>query len=354
MKRISKVLSIFTIVMLALALVPAGSVLAALNPAGPLTSAVAVNPNPPVPNSPVTVTAAVDNTALASNITSAEYSLDGVTWTAMTATDGAFDSFTEGVTATFTPAKAIFGQVCVHASDALGDTGPDACVALLDKTPPVVSNVKFTAVLTSMTGTATLTFTVDDSTTGGSKIASAAYMLNGGAPAAMTAVDGAFDAVNEAVTATINVSAGANKVCVTGTDAAGNASTPICNTFTLYAFKGFLPPIKMGVTNSANAPQAIPIKWWLTDASGKSVSKATLFSTIKVLSYQVDCTTFTGDATKASAIGSPGKSGLKYLGNGRWQINWKTDKSFRGTCRKMFIQFNSVQSSPEVIFAFKK
>jgi hypothetical protein len=358
MKRISKVLSIFTIVMLALALMPAGSVLAALNPAGPITSGVAVAPIPVVFNSPATVTASVDNTANASNIVSAEYSLNGGPWKEMSAADGAFDALTEGVTATFTPALSGPNQVCVHANDALGNNGPDACLSftVADTMPPVVSNVKFSAVLTSMTGIATLTATVDDSTTGGSNIASAAYTLNGGAPVAMTAVDGPFGTVvKEAVTATINpISAGANTVCVTGTDVPGNTSKPVCSTFTLYGFKGFLSPIKMGVTNSANAPQTIPIKWWLTDAAGKPVSKASVFSTIKVMSYQVDCKTLTGDATKASAIGSPGKTGLKYLGNGRWQINWKTDKSFRGTCRKMFVQFTSVQSSPEVVFAFKK
>jgi hypothetical protein len=208
--------------------------------------------------------------------------------------------------------------------------------------------------MTSMTGSAIITASVNDSTTGGSNIASAAYTLNGGASIAMTAADGAFDAVSEAVTATINpISAGSNTVCVTGTDLPGNTSTPVCSTFTLYAFKGFLPPIRMDVPNKANAPQAIPIKWWLTDAKGISISKATVLSTIKILSYKVDCTTLTGDPATATAIGSPGKSGLKYLGNGRWQINWKTDKSFRKTCRKMFIQFNSVQSSPEVTFIFK-
>ena len=226
-----------------------------------------------------------------------------------------------------------------------------------DQTPPVVSNVKVTAVMVGASGTASLTATINDSTTGGSNIASAAYTLNGGAPIVMTALDGIFDAVSEAVTATINpINAGENTVCVTGTDVLGNTSAPApttCVTFTLYVFKGFLPPIRMNVINKANAPQAIPIKWWLTDANGKPVSKATVLSSIKILSYQVDCTSLIGDPSTASAIGSPGKSGLKFLGNGRWQTNWKTVKSFRKTCRKMFIQFNSVQSSPEVVFAFK-
>jgi hypothetical protein len=349
MKRITKALALFTIVMMALALMPAGSVFAAALPA---TSSVMVTPNPAAFNSTATVTATI-TADVGLTITSAFYSLNGKADVAMT---GAFGAQIVNVSASFTAAQVGPNQVCVHGVDSSLAVGDPVCAnfTVSDTLPPVVSNLKVTAVMGSSTGTATVTATINDSTTGGSNIASAAYALNGGTPTAMTAVDGAFDAVSEAVTATINpIKAGANTVCVTGTDVPGNTSAPTCTTFTLFAFKGFLSPIKMGVVNKANAPQTIPIKWWLTDASGKSISKATVLSTIKILSYKVDCTSLIGDPSTASAIGSPGKSGLKFLGNGRWQINWKTDKSFRKTCRKMVIQFNSVQSSPEVVFSFK-
>jgi len=355
MNRIMKALSIFTIVMLALALMPAGSVLAALNPLGPITSTVTVVPNPAPLNGSATIKAAVDNTAIGSNIVSAEYSLNGGGWLAMAATDGAFDSLTEAVNATFTAAQMEANTVCVHADDLLGNTGPDACYdfTVTDQTPPIVSNVAVAPVPLLLNGPGSVNATVDDSTAGGSNIASAAYQLNGGAWTAMKAVDGAFDAVSEAVTATISTArAGANQVCVRGTDAANNTSAGTCLNFAVqYIFKGFQAPIKMGVTNKANAPQTIPVKWWLTDANGKPVSSTSSFKAI--MSYKVDCTTLIGDPAIAVAGTSPGKSGLKYQGNGRWMINWKTDKSFRSTCRKMFIAFNSVQNSPEVVFAFK-
>jgi hypothetical protein len=351
-----KVLSICTIVIMALAFVPAGSVLAAPNPLGPITSAVLVTPNPVAFNNSVVVTANIDNSALTFIIKSAEYSVNSGPWVAMSAVDGTFDSMTEAVTASFTAVKYGANQVCVHGDDVNGNTGPDVCAGFTvsDTTPPVVSNVKAIAVLTGSTGSATVTATIDDTNTGGSNIASAAYTLGGGIPTTMTALDGAFNSVKENVTATIpTITAGENKVCVTGTDLPGNTSAPTCITFTLFAFKGFQAPIKMGVTNKANAPQTIPIKWWLTDANGKPVSKATLFKTIAIMSYKVDCTSLVGDPTSAVVGNSPGKSGLKYQGNGRWMVNWKTEKSFRGTCRKMFVQFNGVQNSPEVVFAFK-
>jgi len=344
-----KALSICTILMLALALMPVGSVFAA---ALPVTSLVTVTPNPVSFNATATVTATI-TADVGQTITSAFYSLNGKPDVAMT---GTFGTQAVNVSATFTAAQVGPNQVCVYGLDNIPAAGISVCAdfTIEDKTPPVVSKVKVTAVMVGSTGTATVTATIDDSTTGGSNIASAAYTLNGGAPTLMTAADGSFNAVSEAVTAIINpISAGSNTVCVTGTDVPGNTSAPTCVTFTLYVFKGFLPPIRMGVTNKANAPQAIPIKWWLTDVNGKPVSKATVLSTIKIVSYQVNCTTLVGDPSTASAIGSPGKSGLKFLGNGRWQINWKTEKSFRGTCRKMFIAFNAFQNSPEVVFSFK-
>ncbi|HMD89939.1 MAG TPA: PxKF domain-containing protein [Anaerolineaceae bacterium] len=356
MKKLASISTVVLMIAMAFSFLPASIALAAT---GPVTSAVTVVPNPVPFNTTATLTASVDNTVLASNVVSAEYSLDGgLTWTAMAAASGfTFGSaLTMNVTATFT-AKMGETQVCVHANDALGDIGPDACIPLTvkDNLPPIVSNVKVAAVLMGSTGTATVTATIDDSTTGGSNIASAAYTLNGGTPVAMQAVDGAFDAVSEAVTATINpISAGANTICVTGTDAAGNTSAATgnaCITFTLIVFKGFQSPIVMGVTNKANAPQTIPIKFWLTNANGSPVTQ---LSRGQILSYQVDCTSLTGDPTTGSAIGSPGKSGLKYQGNGRWHINWKTSKSFIGTCRAMFVQISAYQNSPTVVFDFRK
>jgi hypothetical protein len=349
MNRMMKALSICTIVMLAMALMPMGSVFAA---ALPVTSLVTVTPNPVSFNGTVTLTATITADS-GLTVTSAFYILNSGTPVAMT---GTFGTQTVNVSAIFTPALMGSNQVCVYGIDNLAEVGVPVCASftVTDQTPPVVSNVKAIAVLTGSTGSATVTATIDDTNTGGSNIASAAYTLGGGIPTTMTALDGAFNSVKENVTATIpTITAGENKVCVTGTDLPGNTSAPTCITFTLFAFKGFQAPIKMGVTNKANAPQTIPIKWWLTDANGKPVSKATLFKTIAIMSYKVDCTSLVGDPTSAVVGNSPGKSGLKYQGNGRWMVNWKTEKSFRGTCRKMFVQFNGVQNSPEVVFAFK-
>jgi hypothetical protein len=43
------------------------------------------------------------------------------------------------------------------------------------------------------------------------------------------------------------------------------------------------------------------------------------------------CNTWTGDPTSAIAETSPGGSGLQYQGNGNWQFNWQTSKSWVGS-----------------------
>ena len=76
----------------------------------------------------------------------------------------------------------------------------------------------------------TITAVVDDSTTGGSKIASAEYSLNGGPYCKMTAQDGAFDEVAEDVKAAYAfANPGVYTVCVRGKDARGNVGPDNCS-----------------------------------------------------------------------------------------------------------------------------
>jgi hypothetical protein len=49
------------------------------------------------------------------------------------------------------------------------------------------------------------------------------------------------------------------------------------------------------------------------------------------------CNTWTGDPTSAIAETSPGGSGLQYQGNGNWQFNWQTSKSWAKTCRTIVL-----------------
>ena len=114
----------------------------------------------------------------------------------------------------------------------------------LDQTPPLVNNVLVNGSATpspieySPASTVTVTATVDDSTTGGSTIASAGFTLDGGATVYPMTVVGSptNNGETENVTATVNLAAlgittvGMHTIVVQGTDTAGNtgySSPPI-------------------------------------------------------------------------------------------------------------------------------
>ena len=115
---------------------------------GPVTSSVAASPSPT--NTPPTVTAQVsDTTTGGSNVAGAEYFIDVAgaagTGTAMTASDGTFNSVTEGVTATLSAAQfdgLSDGQhtVYVRGRDAGGNWGAtDSATFVKDTTGPTTS-----------------------------------------------------------------------------------------------------------------------------------------------------------------------------------------------------------------------
>jgi hypothetical protein len=101
---------------------------------GPITSNVVADPNP-VPVDPPTdihLTANVDDsTTGGSNIDSAEYTIDGGPWTAMSAMDMAFDAVNEDVEATIDAfTEPGVHEICVRGTDTVGNTGPQECILL--------------------------------------------------------------------------------------------------------------------------------------------------------------------------------------------------------------------------------
>jgi hypothetical protein len=88
-----------------------------------------LSPNPVIPGATVTVTSTATDTG---TVASAQKQLNGGSWTAMTAVDGAFGEASEDVTSTITaPATAGTYPVCVRATDAFGNTSNGlACTTL--------------------------------------------------------------------------------------------------------------------------------------------------------------------------------------------------------------------------------
>jgi hypothetical protein len=101
---------------------------------------------------------------------------------------------------------------------------------------PITSNVVATTNPVEVNNVITLTANVDDTSTGGSNIASADYTIDGGTPVAMAAQDSAFDEVSENVTAVIPAfaEAGVHNICVSGTDSASNMGEEDCTLLAVY------------------------------------------------------------------------------------------------------------------------
>ena len=155
----------------------------------------------------------------------------GITWTEqqkLAASDGApFDRFGESV--------AVSGTTVVIGAILDDDNGTNSGSAYVFEPASAVegvitSNVVATPNPVAVNNLITLTANVDDSTTGGSNIASADYTIDAGTPIAMAAQDGTFDEVSEIVTAVVPAfaEAGVHQFCVSGTDSAGDTGDEDC------------------------------------------------------------------------------------------------------------------------------
>ena len=116
--------------------------------------------------------------------------------------------------------------------------------------------------------------------------------------------------------------------CDDGNTINGDGCSALCKTE--YLFGGFFPPVdNVPVVNLAKAGQAIPVKWRLTTANGTPITDPASF--LNLSSATVPCGTFSGSTDEIETYTST--SGLQSLGNGYWQFNWATLKSYAGQCR---------------------
>ena len=98
---------------------------------GPHTSGVSVSPNPVAVNSPFTISATIDDTLTGgSAIAGAKYTLNQSAPITMAATDGAFDSKVEEVSALLSLPTAGVYDTCVAGEDIAGNIGVEECSLL--------------------------------------------------------------------------------------------------------------------------------------------------------------------------------------------------------------------------------
>ena len=135
----------------------------------PTVSITALSPDPTRDNTPTFTGTATDTQ---SNISSVEYKVDDGSWTAATASDGAFDSLSEGYTFTTSTLSDGAHTVYVRATDAYANTTAEADYATdsftVDTTAPTVTDKSpasgATGVAITTTVTATFSEAMDAST----------------------------------------------------------------------------------------------------------------------------------------------------------------------------------------------
>jgi len=98
-----------------------------------------------------------------------------------------------------------------------------------------------------------------------------------------------------------------------------------------WEFVGFFAPVdNAGVFNVVKAGTAVPLKWRLLHGA----TPVTSLTSATITSEGFACPGSSGQSDQLEEA-APGGSGLQNLGNGYYQLNWKTSRGFAGTCKRL-------------------
>ena len=127
-------------------------------------------------------------------------------------------------------------------------------------------------------------------------------------------------------------------------------TTKIVTYYVLGIF-GFKPPVdNPPVLNVVTAGNTVPVKWTLKDANGNFYRS--LDSVTSVSSKAIKCPSASTDPDPD--VVASGLAGLKYdLTNEQFVYNWPTEKSWKGTCRRLIIGLVGNGVLPYADFQFK-
>ena len=103
-----------------------------------------------------------------------------------------------------------------------------------------------------------------------------------------------------------------------------------------WSVAGFSAPVdNQPVLNSTKAGRAVPLKWHVTNASNAPVTTLTT-ATVTVQNLNCGLSVTTDELEETFA----GGSGLQNLGNGDYQLNWKTPSTYAGSCKTMVLDLD--------------
>jgi serine protease AprX len=135
-----------------------------------------------------------------------------------------------------------------------------------------------------------------------------------------------------ASTATQTSPVGVYTITCSGAAADNYDFTYIDGTLTiLYNFTGFFQPVdNLPMLNTANSGRAIPLKWRITDAFGNPVTN---LASINLTAVTFACPL--GSTSDQLEEYTTGSSGLLNQGNGYYQFNWSTPKTYASSCKTL-------------------
>jgi uncharacterized repeat protein (TIGR01451 family) len=139
---------------------------------------------------------------------------------------------------------------------------------------------------------------------------------------------------------------GTTSVTASATDAAGNTASCTFTVSVLYNFTGFASPVSnLPTINSVNAGRAIPLKFSLSGNKGLGIMAAGYPA-----SQQIACNT-SAPLSELEGTETSGGSTLTYSPD-QYHYNWKTEKSWEGTCRVLVVKLND-GTEHTALFKFK-
>jgi microsomal dipeptidase-like Zn-dependent dipeptidase len=124
--------------------------------------------------------------------------------------------------------------------------------------------------------------------------------------------------------------------CSGATDRAGNTGSATLSYSVRYVFTGFDPPVDNApIVNAVKAGQTVPVKFGLGGDFGLDVLQGGLATSVSV-----GCSSGVIDVIEVT-VTNPGASQFAYDPvSGRYQFNWKTDKAWAGTCRRLLVRLD--------------
>jgi hypothetical protein len=269
---------------------------------------------PPTDSTPPVIAAAVTGT-LGDN---GWYTSDvGISWSVTDEASPITSTIGCG-TASLTSDSSGTGFTCTATSS--GGTGSGAVTIKRDATPPALTPEATPSVI----------------------------VLNGSGAAAANASDALSGVASQGCAALDTASVGNRTSACTATDNAGNVANASAAYSVVYAFVGFSSPVDNAPTvNVATAGQAIPFKWRLVDANGVAVTN---LASASLGAVAMGCSNGTvADAVEQYAASA---SALQNLGDGYYQLNWKSPKSYQNSCKQMVLDLGE-GNTRTALFRFK-